>query len=277
MNWNYPFYEAFIFYIYLALFFFAYYIGKTPNFDFKGLNNPASKINKLVKIYRYVSCIIATWSICWILQLVLGGPEIKYERVLKYFFVFTPPALYGVYKAMIKEKKDYNDSKEFWEERDAYDEKQKKENLMRFNEVKRNEEEQENIGCEWIKENLNSVSIEWNKRPFFHKKSIIWRGITIHTKIRDQDEDLGFNTAVVFIINGVKHRFGLGKWKYMGGSIGTKPEIKCETHALKIGGNLFNKTLSLEEEQLNESDPSSQTLENPFRIFDTLIKLTAIR
>ncbi|OFY84536.1 MAG: hypothetical protein A3F72_14115 [Bacteroidetes bacterium RIFCSPLOWO2_12_FULL_35_15] len=122
---------------------------------------------------------------------------------------------------------------------------------------------------EWTKIDQSSVCIAWNKQPFFHKKSIIWRGIVIHTKVSDTNGDLGFKKVIVFVINNKIFRFGLGKWKYMIGSIGTAPEIKCQTHSLKIKTDFRAMTLTLSEEPLNKVDETNEIIENPFNFFDT--------
>lgn len=118
---------------------------------------------------------------------------------------------------------------------------------------------------EWIQLDQRTISIQW-KEPLYYSKSIKWRDLIIHTNISFVLSDLGYSTNIIFEIDCVTYRFGLGKWKYMMGGTGVRPVIICQTHKLNINLSFFK--LSLTEVALDNSDQNEDN-PNVFSFFIT--------
>ncbi len=102
--------ETIVIYLYLFGFVFSYYIGKAA-FAGEIFGSNGSNVRNSEKYFRYIICLVVSFLLCWILDTLFQSEKTNYENIFKYFLIFTPAALFGVYKRIKEDVKFHKNNK----------------------------------------------------------------------------------------------------------------------------------------------------------------------
>lgn len=97
----------------------------------------------------------------------------------------------------------------------------------------------EKIYDTWRTEKEGEIIIDFEKAPYVRTYTIVWRGQTIHLKIKGYLTEYGYGQTNIMVYNNQRFGCGMAKWKYMGGSTGNNiPVITSGLYKLNFRASL---------------------------------------